>query len=163
MDHHCPWLGNCVGHNNYKYFVLMLLWTIVFCPFVALTLQAHPDFRDPGRSGVMSLGFALGLGVSTLFFFHLYLVFKNRTTMECGMRLAECAHQGEHKYDLGTIGNLNAVLGENKLLWLIPTTPEWSDPRVLNIAWVPGMEDDKVDAYAHPAVERLLERPLEEA
>ena len=34
MDRYCPWINNCVGHKNYKFYFLFLIYACLYAMFV---------------------------------------------------------------------------------------------------------------------------------
>merc|ERR1719265_2287323 len=38
MDHHCPWIMNCVGFRNHKYFFLLVFYSGFDCLYIACTM-----------------------------------------------------------------------------------------------------------------------------
>lgn len=132
-DHHCPWTNSCISFTNYKFFVLFLGWALTFCSFVAITSleyfisfwQELDHVSNPGaKFHLLFLFFAalmFSISVSSLFFYHLFLITKNRTTLESFR--APIFANGPQKYgfDLGWRKNFQEIFGKDFYKALLPT------------------------------------------
>ena len=134
MDHHCDFIGNCVGYRNYKAFIVFLIEYPIHC--ILLITVSSFRLTAPDKTGCDILFFLFCLIAFSIICFVVVMqlfaqipfALHNQTWIEISRNKIRDAlyrragQKQENRYDtLSVYNNLKQRLGQNPLLWLIPT------------------------------------------
>ncbi|KAJ1955975.1 palmitoyltransferase for Vac8p [Linderina pennispora] len=145
MDHHCPWLNNCVGFHTQKAFLLFICHGTLYVSsvFVTTVIYFLHEFVEMDGGDEVNVNAIVLMILSAVFSlclvafagFHIYLVLSNLTTIESYERNHFKVQQQQglrqskyvNLFDVGAKKNFYQVFGSTWYWWFVPVTTTMGD------------------------------------